>query len=83
MFEGLKAQLQQILAEIEKRPQDRHEFYLDLHGKLNAVRAMAMTVPADLLRLEKDLEAEFARSKQQADKTSRPAAHSDNPAHRG
>lgn len=59
-FEDIMAGIERLLGEIGKRPHDRHELYFDLHEKLNEMRATGMSVPDDLLRLERELEAEFA-----------------------
>ena len=39
---------------------DRHEIYLRIREKLEALKAMGMPLPEDLVRLEESLEAEFA-----------------------
>lgn len=59
LFE-LEAELNLLLTQMENLPEDRHEFYLQLRGKLAEIRAFGMPVPDDLLRLEKELEEEFA-----------------------
>lgn len=58
-FEAIKAQISNLLEEMEKRPEDKHELYLQLREKLNEWRATGLPVPDDLLKLEKALEAEF------------------------
>lgn len=59
-FEAIKARISLLLEEMENRPEDKHELYLQLHEKLNEWRATGQPLPADLVRLERALEAEFA-----------------------
>jgi hypothetical protein len=58
-FEDLKAELALLLNQMENQPEDRHELYLQIREKLNEMRAFGMPLPNDLVRLEKELEAEF------------------------
>ncbi len=59
-FDQLKMQISLLLTEMQNEPDDRHEIYLQLHEKLNALKAFGMPLPEDLVKLEQDLEAEFA-----------------------
>ena len=59
-FEDLKAELALLINQMENQPEDRHELYLQVREKLNEMRAFGMPVPEDLVRLEEELEAEFA-----------------------
>lgn len=59
-FEDIRAQIEHLVRDIERRPEDRHELYLELRAKLSEIRATGMPVPADLVRFERELEAEFA-----------------------
>ena len=59
-FEQLKMQISLLLTQMQNEPEDRHEIYLQLHEKLNEMKAFGMPLPADLVKLEHDLEAEFA-----------------------
>jgi hypothetical protein len=59
-FESLMAQISLLLGEMESRPEDKHELYLKLREKLNEMRSIGLSVPEDLINLEKTLEAEFA-----------------------
>ena len=34
-FEDVMAEIERLLGEIENRPEDKHELYLELAGKLN------------------------------------------------
>ena len=56
----LEAELNLLLTQMENLPEDRHEFYMQLREKLAEIRAFGMPVPQDLLRLESELEKEFA-----------------------
>ena len=59
-FEDVKAELGILLTQMQNEPEDRHELYLQLMEKLNELKAYGMPLPADLVALEKALEAEFA-----------------------
>jgi hypothetical protein len=63
-FDDLVAEIERLMSEMETRPQDRHEIYLALRGKLNEMRATGMPVPDDLARFERELEAEFTADRQ-------------------
>lgn len=65
-FEDLKAELALLIDQMETKPEDRHELYLQIREKLNEMRAFGMPVPEDLLKLEKDLEAGFESEQAQA-----------------
>jgi hypothetical protein len=58
-FEALKAELALLLNQMENQPEDRHELYLQIREKLNEMRAFGMPLPDDLVRLERELEAQF------------------------
>jgi hypothetical protein len=58
-FEDLKAELALLLNQMENQPEDRHELYLQIREKLNEMRAFGMPLPDDLVRLERELEAQF------------------------
>jgi hypothetical protein len=66
-FEDLKAEIALLLNQMENQPEDRHELYLQIREKLNEMRVFGMPLPEDLVRLEKELEAEF-RSEERAAK---------------
>jgi hypothetical protein len=59
-LESLEAEISLLVTQMENQPEDRRELYLLLREKLNELRAFGMPVPDDLLRMEQDLEAEFA-----------------------
>ncbi|RUO99537.1 hypothetical protein [Hyphomicrobium sp.] len=59
-FDQIKLEISQLLTEMQNQPEDKHEIYLSLVEKLNQIRATGMPLPEDLVRLEKELEADFA-----------------------
>lgn len=59
-MDDIKAELGILMTRMQNEPQDRHELYLMVMEKLNAMRAYGMPVPEDLVKLEAALEAEFA-----------------------
>jgi hypothetical protein len=63
----LEAELNLLLTQMENLPEDRHEFYFQLREKLAEIRAFGMPVPHDLLRLEAELEQEFAEELKKTD----------------
>lgn len=58
-FESLKAEIDILLAEMINQPQDAQEIREQVREKLNELRAMGMPLPADLVELEKRLDAEL------------------------
>ncbi|MGH6804187.1 MAG: hypothetical protein ACREC3_12595 [Methyloceanibacter sp.] len=67
-FEDLKAEIALLLNQMENQPEDRHELYLQIREKLNEMLAFGMPLPDDLVRLEKELEAEFRAEERAAKK---------------
>lgn len=65
-FEKLKMDISRLLTEMQNEPEDRHEIYMQLHEKLNEMKAFGMPLPEDLVKLEAALEAEFARDRRQS-----------------
>ena len=58
-FEDIQAEVGLLLTRMQNEPEDRHELYLQIMQKLNELKAYGMPLPADLVQLEKSLEAEF------------------------
>lgn len=56
----LEAELSILLTEFEGEPEDVHEIYLRLKQLINNMRAFGMGIPADLEKLERELDADFA-----------------------
>lgn len=65
-FELIKAEIGEILADLQNKPEDAHELQMMLLEKLNELRAFGMPVPPDLLQLEAALEADLAQSSRPA-----------------
>jgi hypothetical protein len=59
-LEELKAQIAMLVARLEEDPKDAHELYELVREKLEQMKAMGLPLPADLVRLEENLEREFA-----------------------
>lgn len=59
-WDEMQAELSLLVTQMETQPEDRREIYLQLREKLNEIRAMGLPLPDDLVRLERELEAEFA-----------------------
>lgn len=62
-IEDIKAEIGILLTGMQRQPEDRHELYLQLMERLNEMKAYGMPLPADLVKLESELEAEFAADK--------------------
>lgn len=61
-FEKLKMDISVLLTQMQNEPEDGHEIYLTLREKLAELKAFGMPLPDDLVKLEHDLEKEFAQS---------------------
>ncbi len=59
-MDDIKAELGILMTRMQNEPEDRHELYLVVMEKLNAMKAYGMPLPEDLVKLEAALEAEFA-----------------------
>jgi hypothetical protein len=59
-FDDLKAEIALLLQEMENQPEDRYELYLMIREKLSEMRTYGMPLPADLVKFEEEMEAEFA-----------------------
>lgn len=55
----IEAAVLELLEEMEGDLGDAHEIYMKLRQTLDSMRAMGMPLPDDLVRMEKDLSAEF------------------------
>ncbi len=55
----LEAALAVLLDEMEGEQGDSHEIYLRLRQVLDSMRAVGMPLPDDLVRLERDMAADF------------------------
>jgi hypothetical protein len=59
-FEEFITRLNMMFAEMENQPKDNHELLEQIHMELNQMKATGQPLPADLVELERRLEAEFA-----------------------
>ena len=59
-MDDIKAELGILMTRMQNEPEDRHELYLVVMEKLNAMKAYGMPLPEDLVKLEAALEAECA-----------------------
>lgn len=66
-FEQIKLEIAALLTEMQNQPTDKHEIYLSLVEKLNQLKATGMPLPEDLVKLEHDLEAEFASEQREGE----------------
>jgi hypothetical protein len=57
--QDIEAAVLELLAEMEGEPGDAHEIYLKLRQTLDGMRAIGMPLPDDLVRMEKEMAAEF------------------------
>lgn len=61
-LEELKAQIAYLLTSIEDNPEDLHELHQQLRQKLAQFKAMGLPLPADLVELNRKLEASFSKT---------------------
>jgi hypothetical protein len=66
-FDLIKLEIAQLLTDMQNEPEDKHEIYLSVREKLNQMKATGMPLPEDLVKLETELEAEFAADKREAE----------------
>jgi hypothetical protein len=66
-FDQLKMDISILLTQMQNEPEDRHEIYLALMEKLNELKAFGMPLPDDLVKLERELENEFASENREED----------------
>ena len=56
---AFEAALALLIEEMEGEQGDSHEIYLRLRQMLSSMRAMGMPLPDDLVRMEREMSAEF------------------------
>ncbi len=59
-IQAIEDEIGYLLQKMENQPQDLHELRLQIHEKLNEIRAFGMPLPADLVALERRLASDFA-----------------------
>ncbi len=69
-LQEFEAAILELIEEAEGEQGDAHEIYLRVRQMLDQLRAMNMTPPEDLVRLERELEELFAEDRTEADKES-------------
>ncbi len=60
-LQQLEAAILEMIEEAEGNQGDAHEIYLRVRQMLDQLRAMDMPPPDDLVRLERELEKDFAK----------------------
>jgi hypothetical protein len=70
-FEDKEAELGLLLTRMQNEPEDRHELYELIHQKLSELKAYGMPLPEDLVQFERDLQAEFAADRHDAERRGR------------
>lgn len=60
-LDELKAQIAVLLDSLEDHPEDLHELHQMIRQRLSQARAMGLALPADLVELERKLEADFPK----------------------
>ena len=60
-FDLIKAEIDELLSDLQRKPDDARELQIVLLEKLNELRAFGMPVPSDLIKLEAALAADLAR----------------------
>lgn len=63
-LDELQAEIALLLSQFDERPEDARELYVQLHEKIQELRAYGMPVPKDLAKFEKDLLTEFESESQ-------------------
>lgn len=57
-FERLKTEIGILLTEMQNEPADANELALQIHAKLQELKAFGLPLPADLVELDEALQAE-------------------------
>jgi len=68
-FEQLRAEIEQLVQQMENEPEDIHELHARIRSKLNELKATGMPLPDDLVALERRLDREERRPSAQASDT--------------
>lgn len=63
-LDELQAEISLLLTQMEDQPENRRELYVQIHHKLNELRAMGLPLPGDLARVERELENDFCAESQ-------------------
>ena len=57
-FEQLRAEIEQLVQQMDNEPEDIHELHARIRSKLNELKATGMPLPDDLVALERRLDRE-------------------------
>ena len=68
-FEQLRAEIEQLVQQMDNEPEDIHELHARIRSKLNELKATGMPLPDDLVALERRLDREERRPMAQASDT--------------
>ncbi len=60
-FENLKAGIALLMEQASETPGDAHEIYEELREKLAELKGLGLPLPADLVELEKRLQADLSK----------------------
>jgi hypothetical protein len=61
-LEEIKARISLLIEQMVEQPEDAHEVHERIREQLNELRAMGMPLPADLVKLEKQLDTGFLQN---------------------
>jgi predicted nucleic acid-binding Zn-ribbon protein len=61
-LEEIKARISLLIEQMIEQPEDAHEIHERIREQLNEMRAMGMPLPADLVKLEKELDTGFLQN---------------------
>ena len=62
-FERLKTEIGILLTQMQNEPEDAHELALQIHAKLQELKALGLPLPDDLVALDQALLAESQRER--------------------
>ncbi len=62
-FERLKTEIGILLTEMQNEPQDTNELALQIHAKLQELKAFGLPLPRDLVDLDEALQAEAEKER--------------------
>lgn len=62
-FERLKSEIAILLTQMQNEPEDAHELALQIHAKLQELKAFGMPLPTDLVELDEALHAEAEKQR--------------------
>ncbi len=60
-MDDLDAEIAYLMNQLEGEPGDLHEIYFKLHQALSTLRAEGLPVPENLAKMERELDARFAK----------------------